>query len=138
MCFGAWTITATIDQGANWSDGTAIHRVKISAISDGSDPAEFNLSTYLTSNEMNRIKGGCFYQVITDPGTEPDAAYTLAFDDGLGGSILDLSNLSITATEIHDGGGDLGFYPIIFDLQINIGDIGSSSDSTTIYIDIAK
>ena len=138
ICFASWTISANITRGADYNDGTKLHEIVISATSDGSDPAEFNLSTYLTSAQMDRIKGGFFYQVVTDPGTEPDDTYTLAFDNDLGGNILDLSGLSVTATEIHDAAADLGFFPIIFDLQIDIGDIGSASDSITIYIDIIK
>lgn len=134
----AWTITAVFHGGdIKWSSDHWVYRIKVSATSDGADPAEFNLSTYLTG--INKILGGYLWQIETDPGTAPDAVWAVSFDTGLGASILDLSGLSVSATELHDGSEDLGFNPIIFDdIQIDIGDIGSANDSVDIYIVIVK
>lgn len=135
----AWTIDISMHAISN-----SCYRVTIVAVSDGSDPAAFSLNTstlntYLSDNSMNYLKGCYLYEVITDPGVAPDAVWTVAFDDGLGGSILDLSSLSVTVTEIHDASEDLGFYALITNnIKIDIGDIGSSADSVTIYLIIVK
>ena len=138
--WAAWTVSATLDKSFKLGDGRYIQQVKIEAISDGSDLAEFEIDTYLTDRDMKRIEGGVFYQVITDPGTEPDATWAVSFDDELGASILDLTGLSVSATQIHDVSTDLGngFYPIVTNIGVDIGDIGSESDSVTIYLLIVK
>lgn len=136
---GAWTVTGAIESNERWDSSHWIYRVKISLLSDGTDLAEFTLSTYLTAREMAMLKGGMLWEVETVPGTEPDAAYTLAFDSGLGSNILDLAGLSVTAPERNDFSTDLGYSPIMWDdLQIDIGDIGSAADATVVYIYIIK
>lgn len=140
----SWTINITTEPPMKTVSGVEIITIKINATSDGSDPDEFNLNTstlnsYLNGQEMTRIRGGYLWEVITDPGTAPDSAWSVSFDDGLGGSILDLSSLSTTATELHDASYDLGFYHIVnSNIQVDIGDIGSSSDSVDIYLIIIK
>jgi hypothetical protein len=141
QAFAAWTIAVTIDKDQPWKAGQRMYRVKVAGVSDGSDPAEFNLSTYLSSGwdgDMAKIKGGLFYMVETDPGTAPDAVWAVSFDSDLGANILDLSGLSVTETEMHDGANDLGFAPAVFDVGVDIGDIGSASDSVDSYIYILK
>jgi hypothetical protein len=119
-------------------------RVKIVAVSDGSDPAEFELNTstlssYLSDNEMKRLKGSFLWQVETDPGVEPDGVWAVSFDSGAGADILALSGLSVSATELNDASTDLGYHPQIWDnVQIDIGDIGSAADSVTIYLYFLK
>ena len=147
----AWTIQAEIDDVSDWADGTRMYRVKVYMLSDGSDLAEFTLSTYLkppqtdTQGKVHKdnlwtdyLQGGYFYMVETDPGTEPDAAYTLAFDSDKGANILDLADLSVSATELNYGAADLNFFPVIWDLQIDIGDIGSAADYIELYIYIIR
>ncbi|MHC4748402.1 MAG: hypothetical protein ACYTFW_00875 [Planctomycetota bacterium] len=149
--FAAWTIQAEIDDVADWNDGAKVYRVRVYMLSDGTDLAEFNLSTYLSSPQTDtqgkthtrnywteRLMGGVFYMVETDPGTAPDAAYTLSFDSDKGADILDLTGLSTTVTELNDASGDLGFFPILWDLQIDIGDIGSNNDVVDLYIYIIR
>ena len=149
--WAAWTIRAEIDDRIEWSDGTIMYRVKVQMVSDGTDLAEFNLSTYLSPPQLDTqgkvhkdnlwteyLQGGYFYMVETDPGVEPDATYTLAFDSDKNASILDLSGLSTTATEINAAATDLDLFPIVWDLQIDIGDIGSNLDAVDLYIYIIR
>lgn len=138
--FAAWTIDVTLDSTTR---GDKL-RVKIVAVSDGSDPAEFELdtstlNTYLNEYAMRQLKGAIFWEVETDPGTAPDAVWAVSFDSGAGASLLDLSGLSVSATERNDASTDLGYNPIIWDnVQVDIGDIGSASDSVTIYLIFLK
>ena len=133
--YAAWTVSISMN-----SVGGNIYRIKIEAVSDGSDPAEFELDTatlsgYLSENSMKYVRGAILYQVEIVPGVEPDAVWTVSFDTGAGASILDLSGISVTATELWDASRDLGFYPVIDDnIGIDIGDIGSNLDSVTIYL----
>ena len=137
--FAGWTIDISMHAISN-----SCYRVTIVGVSDGSDPAAFSLNTstlntYLSDNSMNYLKGCYLYEVITDPGVAPDAVWTVAFDDGLGGSILDLSSLSVTVTEIHDASTDLGFYPAFTNnITVDFGDIGTAADSVTVYLILAK
>jgi len=146
-----WTIRAEIDDASDWTDGSRMYRVKVYMLSDGTDLAEFDLSTYLKPPQTDTqgkvhiddlwskyLRGGYFYMVETDPGTEPDAAYTLAFNSDKGANILDLSGLSVDTTEINSAATDLDFFPVIWDLAIDIGDIGSSADSVELYLYIIR
>ena len=85
------------------------------------------------------MSGGVLYELVTDPGVEPDSTYTLAFDGTYGASLLDIAAASATVTERTSFSADLGYSPIFWeDLDIDIGDIGTSGDSTTLYIFIVK
>lgn len=129
-----WTYTVTLDKKVIWNDGRRMYRVKVACLSDGSDPDEIALSSYIT----DILDGALLYQIETDPGTAPDAVWDVDFDTGLGADIMDLSGLSVTASELHDVDNDAGFYPIIFDVQIDIADIGTSGDTVDIYLYFIK
>ena len=133
----AWTITATVEQKLYWGNGRYIYRVKLACLSDGADPAEVLLSSYLTGNDRV-YEGALLYQIETDPGVAPDAVWAVDFDTDLGADILDLAGLSVTATELHDVDAGVGFYPIVFDVGIDIGDIGSAADTVDIYLYFIK
>lgn len=145
------TLQAEIEKNTQWSNDQRMMRIKIYVEPDGADLAEFSLKDYLgppytdtqgkTHSENYWTKyceGGIFYQVETDPGTEPDAAYTLSFNSETGADLLDLTGLSTTATEVNGADADLGFLPVVYDLKIDLGDIGSDGDETTIYIYILR
>jgi hypothetical protein len=145
------TLQAEIEKNTQWSNDQRMMRIKIYVEPDGADLAEFSLKDYLgppytdtqgkTHSEnfwTKYCEGGIFYQVETDPGTEPDAAYTLSFDSDLDADIMDLTGLSTTATEINDVAATIGFRPIVYDLKIDLGDIGSDGDEVTIYIYILR
>ena len=145
------TLQAEIVKNTGWKNGQRMVLIKVYSEPDGADLAEFSLRTYLgppytdtqgkthTTNKWDEYcQGGIFYQVETDPGTAPDSTYTLSFDSELEADLLDLSGLSTTATEIHDAGADLGYKPVVYDLKIDLGDIGSDGDETTIYIYILR
>ena len=145
------TLQAELEKKTQWSNGQRMWRIKIYIEPDGNDLAEFSLKDYLgppytdtqgkTHSEnlwTKYCEGGFFYQVETDPGTEPDAVYTLSFDSDLEADIMDLTGLSTTATEITDVGTTIGYRPIVYDLKIDLGDIGSDGDETTIYIYILR
>ena len=140
--YAAWTITADIVDSSDLGNGSKMYVVKISATSDNNDVAEFNLSSYLDSTDMGRVRGSSFIAVETDPGTAPDAVYPLAFNSQWGANILDLAGLSTTATEINDAATDLGFYfPIFGDLAIDIGDNNNqwtANDTVDIYLYFSK
>jgi hypothetical protein len=133
-----WTVSASLDSRVVFENDTALYRVKLSAVSDGSNPDEFNLSSYLSVSEMAQIAGGLLYMVETDPGVAPDAAWAVSFDSDLGASILDLSGLNTTATEVNKASTDLGINPYIMDLQIDFADIGSDGDSVDVFFYIVK
>ncbi|NIS52201.1 MAG: hypothetical protein GWN94_13990 [Phycisphaerae bacterium] len=140
ICFGAWTFTGTIDQEVNWPNNQKLIVIKVACASDGTDPAEFNLSDEMANSlDITKYQGGLFYAVETDPGADaPDAVWAVDFDTSYGADILNLTGLSITATEAHDGASLLGFNVPIFDIQIDLGDIGSSGDDVDLYIHIVK
>ena len=144
MVMAADTINVSIDKSYQTKAGW-VHVIKVELVSGaGADPDEFELdtsgnTTELGLREMEQIRGGILWQVVTDPGTAPDAVWAVSFDNGAGASILDLSGLSVTATEIWDGSRDLGFYPVIFDnIGIDFGDLGSTADSAILYLVILK
>ncbi len=141
-CFaGTMTVTSTLEKSEVWITEQNVIRIKLVCVQpDANDTSEFNLSTYLNDGQMATIRGGLFYMVETVPSATaaPDAAYTLAFDSDLGSGILDLSGLSTSAAEINSGDVDLGMFPTIWDLQIDFGDLGSASDSVTLYIYILR
>ena len=121
--------------------------VKVALESDGSDLAEFSLADEMATDIgsqqaewwIDRMSGGVLYELVTDPGVEPDSTYTLAFDGTYGASLLDIAAASATVTERTSFSKDLGYSPIFWeDLDIDIGDIGTSGDSTTLYIFIVK
>ncbi len=139
----AWTIRASVDKEYS--------RIKICATSDDNDVAEFNLSDKMKANEIGcdgeshsynlwaaHFAGKFFTWVETDPGTAPDAAYPLAFDNENGTNLLDLASRSTTANELEDAAQDLGAYKRVYDLQIDIGDNNNqwtTGDTITIWID---
>ena len=142
-----WTITVHTPVPSSWRNGQVVFMVQVDLLSDGSDLAEFSLADEMATDIgsqqaewwIDRMSGGVLYELITDPGTEPDSTYTLAFDGTYGASLLDLAALSATVTERTSFAVDLGYSPIFWeDLDIDIGDIGSSADSTTLYIFIVK
>lgn len=135
QAWAAWTIDVSIDSyGANGS-----MRVKINAVSDGSDPAAFSLSTsslnsYLSPSQMASLRGKYLIGVETDPGVEPDSTWAVVVSSGNGSTILSLSGLSTTASQLHDPTAGLGFlYKMMDNIQTDINDIGSAADSVTIY-----
>lgn len=149
--FAAWTIQAEIDDQSDWENGQRVYRVRVYMISDGTDLAEFNLSTYLKPPQLDTqgkvhpddrwseyLQGGILYMVETDPVVAPDSTWSLALDSDKGADLVTLSALSATATEINSLSGSLGFNPIVWDVQVDIGDIGSNLDSVDVYLYIIR
>jgi len=143
--FADWTITVSKPESEPWKNGQRMNMISISLVSDGTDLAEFSLVTAITNSGLNapdiikQIHGGVLYEVVTDPGVEPDGTYTLAFDCYREGSLLDIAALSATVTEHTNFAKDLGYSPVFWnDLKIDIGDIGSAADSVVIEIYIVK
>ena len=57
----------------------------------------------------------------------------------MNGALLDIAAASATVTEHTDFSKDLGYNPVFWDdVQIDPGDLGSTSDATDIYIYIVK
>jgi hypothetical protein len=141
-----WTVSAP--EPNSWRNGQVMYRITVAYIQQtDSAGAETTLKTEMITSlgakdaerAIKSLNGGVLYEVVTDPGTEPDDAYTLYFDCELGGSLLDLTGLSVSATEHNNFAKDLGYNPVFWnDLQIDPGDLGSTSDATTIYIYIVK
>jgi hypothetical protein len=137
----AWGAAGTITYGGTeevqWRNGQNVNRVKITYLQPGAGAGDaFLLSA--TDTPPSFYQGAMFYQAETDPGTAPDAGYTLAIASDKGSPILSLSALSVTASAIHDAGADLGVPPIIFDLSIDFGDLGSANDYVDLYLYFIK
>jgi len=143
----AKAITPTIEGPEVWYNGQEVYRIKIVLVSTGAAADEFSLKDELTTDFdadyaqywMDKLSGGILYELVTDPGVQPDATYTLSFDCELGGNLLDMAALSATVTEHTDFSTDLGYNPVFWnDIDITMGDLGTENDSTTIYIYIVK
>jgi hypothetical protein len=142
-----WTISQPeVDE---WANGQKMFRITIAYVQPSAAAgAETTLKTEMhtsigsgvTEFWIDQFNGGVLYEVVTNPAAAgPDATYTLAFDCELGGSLLDLAAQSATVTEHVNFAKDLGYNPVFWnDLQIDPGDLGSTSDATTIYIYIVK
>ncbi len=147
--FAAFTTTATIDKDNTWLEIDTcnacaayqrILRVKITfSTDDGADPAEYNLSDDLSSDELEKIAGGLFYAVKIDgDDTNHPDAFTVTFDCGDGADLL-----SVTTTET---GGKAEWFTAndfdknlpIYDLQIDFGNIGAANDAGIMYIYILR
>lgn len=156
LCILLFTISANaqqaeIEKNTQWSNGQRMMRIKILLEPAGADLAEFSLKDYLgppytdTQGKVHKenywtkyCEGGFFFQVETDPLVTPDAAYTLSFDSDLNAPIMDLTGLSTTATAITDVASTIGYRPIVYDLQIDLGDLGNGAESTIIYVYILR
>lgn len=137
--FAAWTCTAVIDEAASWSlpkgAWQAVYRVQLTCDSDGTDPAEFLLSSLLSTQDLNSIKGGVLYKVHTGPGTTaPEDAFTVALDGDLGEDWLTITTTS-AATKFEEWDGE---NHVVWDIQIDIADIGDSGEDVIVYFTIIK
>jgi hypothetical protein len=141
-----WTISTPEPQ--SWRNGQVMYRITIAYVqAAAATGAEVSLVTEMELDLgkkeaewwIDKINGGILYEVVTDPGTQPDNTYALGFDCELNGALLDLAARSATVTEHADFGKDLGYNPVFWnDIQIDIADLGSAADATTIYIYIVK
>ena len=139
-------ITVETPQAKPWSNGQQMFMVSIAVVQPGATGiSEFSLRGAMNDSGIDAdfwidiFTGGLLYEVVTDPGTQPDATYTLAFDCYRGGSLLDIAAASATVTEHVDFSTDLGYNPVFWkDLDITVGDLGSANDATVIEIYIVK
>lgn len=121
-----WTITGKTTEISN---STVI--VELDCLSDGTDPAAFNLLdvTGIRSSSLSKILGRYFYQIDCEVLVAPDAVWTLAVSKEDGAGIISYTDMAITSSTrfVYE---DLGAFPKILDpnLAIDIGDIGSSGD----------
>jgi hypothetical protein len=130
--YSAWTVTASVDEISKWSNDMYTYRVKVTAVSDGSDVANFALSSYLSATGLNLIRGGMLQKVVTAPGAGATApgTYTVVLTDELGASMpITVTTTSTTAAE--------DFYPtenvLMFDIYMDFPDIGDSGDIAYLY-----
>ncbi len=137
----AMTVTYGGTQSETWNNDQRIRRVKLTCTqADANDPDAFLLSSVSSPSgvPLSNYRAAIFFQFETDPGTAPDATYTLAIASDKGAPIISLTGLSVTATAMHNGAQDLGFTPIIWDLSIDFGDLGSANDSVDLYLYFIK
>jgi len=134
-----WTPTsAAITRADDWNNSSVSYEITIILESDGSDASEFALSTYLTDQELKKIRGGLLYSVVTDQGTTDPETYTVTFDDEKGSDILSVTTTETGQAEVWPANVDLGAYPMIWDIQIDFGDVGDSGDDIVLYLRIIK
>jgi hypothetical protein len=137
MAAMTWAVSVTVVSKTN-RDGSILYTTTITGVSDGNNPDEFNISDYMAtgSEAYTLLKDSIIYDIITDPGVQPDGVWDVSIDDGDGEDIITLTGLSVTATQHHPGNTDKDQYPLINnpDLQIDFADIGSNLDSATIII----
>lgn len=136
--FGAaGTITYGGTDSVQWHNNQTVHRVKITYLQPGAAAGDaFLLSSTTVPTEI--YQGAVLFQIETDPGTAPDAVYTLTILSDKGAPILALTGLSVSATALHNGAADLEFTPIVFDLSIDFGDLGSANDYVDLYLYFIK
>ena len=135
---GNWVPTSVIPTEYKWGDGTHVYTFAITLESDGADPAEWNLSDYITDVQLKAIRGGQLLEVITAQGTTAPDTYTVTFDDSYGADLLSITTTSTSQAETWGGDRDLGRFPFIDDLQVDFGDVGDSGDDIVLYIKIGK
>lgn len=133
VSFAAWTCTAARYKGTVWGEARAfwqrVYFIKLECESDGADPAEFLLSTYLAEESMQEIRGGALYRIITDQGAQAPETYTVTFDDSFGADIKSITTTSTSQAERFDAGSE-----IIWDLQIDFGDVGDNLEDVILYL----
>jgi len=141
----AWTISASVTRSKGWTANKyvapyqGVYEVKLICESDGADPDEFLLSTYLTGDELRTIAGGVIISAITAQGTNaPAGTYAVAFDGPYGQNWLTITTTSTTQAEEWDFKNDLGFSTIFWDLQIDYPDIGDNGDDVVLYLNILR
>ena len=131
--FADWTCTAARYKGTVWGEARAfwqrVYFIKVECESDGADPAEFLLSSILDEDEMQEIRGGALYRVITDQGAQAPETYTVTFDDSFGADIKSITTTSVSQAERFAAGSE-----ILWDLQIDFGDIGDSGEDAILYL----
>lgn len=145
--YAAWTYDTYIEGPVVYRDGSLRYVLKVVATSDGADPAEFNFSDELANQDealLDNLRGAIFYEVeatLGAAGAAPDAAWDVSFDDEHGADLVALTGLSHTQPSKTKVNTDLEQYPDIGvslttrpDIQIDFGDIGSASDTVTLYL----
>ena len=116
-----------------------VYEIKLTLETDGTDQDEFNLSSHCDINSVMRvIAGGQFWDVVTDQGTTAPDTYTVTFDSEKGGDLLSVTTTSTSKAEHWPADADLNYFPPIWDLQIDFGDVGDSGDDIILYIRIAR
>lgn len=128
--------TATNTRTADMGDGNKIYEIVVTHVmDDGNDPAEFNVSAVLAG--WGRIAGGFFLGAEVVPGTgdaTPVGTFDCDFDTGRGANALDITGHSATVPS-YNASDDT---PPVWDIQIDIGDLGNADDSVTIVIYVMK
>lgn len=144
----AWTITAAIPTTASdsisgtevWNNGQIVYIVRITVVSDGSDPAEFSLSDYLSAASMDKIRGGVWTgNVINGDDTNAPTTFTLAVDNYAGADLGDIATTETTKAEYFGASTDFGDDSIVvYDPQFDFPDIGDNLDTVVLDMIIIK
>ena len=129
--------SCVINKQPEWRTKQQIFEVKLTLETDGTDQAEFAISSHCSQQGvMDFIEGGLLYEVEIAPGTTaPDAAYTVTFDNEKGADILS------AAVTTGDSQSQV-FYPVnravVFDVQVDFPDVGDSGDDIFLYLKIMR
>jgi hypothetical protein len=127
--------SCTMNKTQQYADGSILYEVKLILETDGTDQDEFSLSSYCNRDDViSLIEGGQFFDVITDQGTTAPQVYTVTFDSEKGGDLLSVSTTSVSQAQHWGADTDLYYFPPVWDLQIDFGDIGDSGDDVILYL----
>ena len=137
----AMTVTYVGTKTETWFNKQVVNRVQLKCLQPAAAAGDAFLLSSVSSPESiltDYYRGAVLFQIETDPGTQPDGAYTLTILSDKASPILALTGLSVTASALHNGAADLGFTPIVYDLSVDFGDLGGGTEFVDLYLYFIK
>ena len=141
----AWTLTITPSTDVEIL-GKRHLTLKLDFICDGAALTQTALSTFtgwsgLNDEQRMGVTYGRLVSLTTVPGTGatlPDLTYTVDLYTGLGAVMLALTARSVTVVEVAYPSATSEIAPNMQGIpSIAVGDLGTSGDTTTIYLEVA-
>jgi hypothetical protein len=142
----AWTNTLTLNKLWQTPRGKRGYLFKIHCISDGNALADTKVDTItgfagLPIDAKYALQFGKLVSLTTTPGAAavaPDNTYAVLIKSGLGATLITANTRSITATEyVNTVTQTSPFKPNLLGAPyINVADIGSIADETTLYLEV--
>lgn len=133
QAYASWTVSGTIHENS-----TTGVRLSVTAVSDGTAPEEYKLSTITGLSAWDaHHKGSFLWQVTTSPVTATNT-WNVSLDNDLGADISTLTGLTTAQAEYHTLKTYQDSVPLVFDVQIAFDAALSLNDQVVIYFDFLK
>lgn len=114
----------------------SMYRIKLECVGTGNDDDEVLLSSYISERMLGLIQGGILKAVHTGPGSQvPDAVVVIGLDGDLGEDIETITTTS-AASQFEEWVFTADH--VIWDIGIDLPDIGDASDVIIMYFTVVK